>query len=170
MEAIYSSETLVDFQRTTRLYIPEDSTLDNHRCENCKIVQLLTGARSNRYYWNRFYHLFAATWLSDTGHPLWYRYVNSFQREPHFRGTEYLSSTLLKLIHASPGVQMLTDGRINANSLILCHIGICIKSTLFFPEEDGSTLIRNIDKHVGFMTDRYWNGLSSSTAPYRFSS
>jgi hypothetical protein len=28
------SETSVDFQRTTRRYIPEDSTFHNHRCEN----------------------------------------------------------------------------------------------------------------------------------------
>jgi hypothetical protein len=34
METIFSSETSVDFQRTTRSYIPEDSTLRNHRCEN----------------------------------------------------------------------------------------------------------------------------------------
>jgi hypothetical protein len=31
-----SSETSVDTQRTTRLYIPEDGTLHNHRCENLK--------------------------------------------------------------------------------------------------------------------------------------
>jgi hypothetical protein len=36
MEAICSSETSVDFQRTTQRYIPEDSTLHNHRCENLK--------------------------------------------------------------------------------------------------------------------------------------
>jgi hypothetical protein len=36
MEAICSSETSADFQRTTRCYIPEDSTLHNHRCENLK--------------------------------------------------------------------------------------------------------------------------------------
>jgi hypothetical protein len=36
MEAICSSETSVDFQRTTRRYITEDSTLHNHRCENLK--------------------------------------------------------------------------------------------------------------------------------------
>jgi hypothetical protein len=37
MEAIFSSEKSVDFQRTTRRYIPEDSTLHkNHRCENLK--------------------------------------------------------------------------------------------------------------------------------------
>jgi hypothetical protein len=36
MEAIYSSETLVDIQRTTRHYIPEVDTLHNHRCVNLK--------------------------------------------------------------------------------------------------------------------------------------
>jgi hypothetical protein len=36
MEAICSSEASVDFQRTTRCYIPEDSILYNHRCENLK--------------------------------------------------------------------------------------------------------------------------------------
>jgi hypothetical protein len=35
-EAIYSSETSLDIQRTTRRYIPEDSTLRYHRCENLK--------------------------------------------------------------------------------------------------------------------------------------
>jgi hypothetical protein len=35
-EAICSSETSVDFQRATRRYIPEDSTLHKHRCENLK--------------------------------------------------------------------------------------------------------------------------------------
>jgi hypothetical protein len=33
MEAICFTETSVDFQRTTRRYIP-DGTLHNHRCEN----------------------------------------------------------------------------------------------------------------------------------------
>jgi hypothetical protein len=36
MEAICSSETSGDFQRTTRPYIPEDSALHNHRCENLR--------------------------------------------------------------------------------------------------------------------------------------
>jgi hypothetical protein len=36
MEAIFSSETSVDTQRTTRRYIPGDGTLYNHRCENLK--------------------------------------------------------------------------------------------------------------------------------------
>jgi hypothetical protein len=36
MEAIYSSETIVDFQWTTRRYIPQDRTLHDHVCENVK--------------------------------------------------------------------------------------------------------------------------------------
>jgi hypothetical protein len=36
MEAIFSSETSVDFQWTTRRHIPEEDTLQNHRCENLK--------------------------------------------------------------------------------------------------------------------------------------
>jgi hypothetical protein len=36
LQVICSSETSVDFQRTTRSYIPEDSILHNHRCENLK--------------------------------------------------------------------------------------------------------------------------------------
>jgi hypothetical protein len=35
-EATCSSETSVNFQRTTRRYILEDRTLHNHRCENLK--------------------------------------------------------------------------------------------------------------------------------------
>jgi hypothetical protein len=40
MEAIFSFETSVDFQRTTRRYIPEDSTLHNYLCENLKSCRL----------------------------------------------------------------------------------------------------------------------------------
>jgi hypothetical protein len=36
MAAICSSETSVDFQRTTQRSIPEDSTLHNNRCETLK--------------------------------------------------------------------------------------------------------------------------------------
>jgi hypothetical protein len=36
MEAICSSETSVDFQRTTRRNIPVDRILHNNRCENLK--------------------------------------------------------------------------------------------------------------------------------------
>jgi hypothetical protein len=45
MERIFSSETSVDFQRTTRRYIPEDSTLQNHPCENLKSYTILTVVR-----------------------------------------------------------------------------------------------------------------------------
>jgi hypothetical protein len=36
MKGTCSSEKSVDFQQTTRRYIPEDRTLHNHRCENLK--------------------------------------------------------------------------------------------------------------------------------------
>jgi hypothetical protein len=36
MEAICSSETSVETQRTTQRHIPEDDTLHNHRCDNLK--------------------------------------------------------------------------------------------------------------------------------------
>jgi hypothetical protein len=42
MEAICSSETSVDTQRTTRHYIPQDGTLHNHRCENIKSYRAIT--------------------------------------------------------------------------------------------------------------------------------
>jgi hypothetical protein len=50
METIYSSETSVDFQRTTRR-IPEDSTLHNHRCENLKsyLYSLYSVHEDSRY-------------------------------------------------------------------------------------------------------------------------
>jgi hypothetical protein len=41
MEAICRSETSVDSQRTARLYIPEDGTLQNYRCENLKSYMFL---------------------------------------------------------------------------------------------------------------------------------
>jgi hypothetical protein len=40
MVVIYSSEMLVDFQWTTRRYIPEDNILHNHRCENLKSYKI----------------------------------------------------------------------------------------------------------------------------------
>jgi hypothetical protein len=42
MEAIFSSETSVDIQRTTQRYIPEDRTLHNQRCENLESYSLMT--------------------------------------------------------------------------------------------------------------------------------
>jgi hypothetical protein len=41
MEAIRSSETSGTTQRTTRRHIPEEDTLQNHRCENLKSYMLL---------------------------------------------------------------------------------------------------------------------------------
>jgi hypothetical protein len=40
MEAISSPETLVETQRNTRRHIPEDDTLQNHRCENLKSYEV----------------------------------------------------------------------------------------------------------------------------------
>jgi hypothetical protein len=40
MEAIYSSETSVDFQGDARRYVPEDSILHSHRCENIRFFIL----------------------------------------------------------------------------------------------------------------------------------
>jgi hypothetical protein len=36
MDAIYSFDTSVEFQHTTKRYVPEDSTIHDHRCENLK--------------------------------------------------------------------------------------------------------------------------------------
>jgi hypothetical protein len=43
MEATCSSETSVDFQRTTWHNVPEDRNLHNHRCENLKSYILISG-------------------------------------------------------------------------------------------------------------------------------
>jgi hypothetical protein len=51
MNAICSSETSVDSQRSTGRYIPEDGTLHNHLCENLKsynTVNMLIKGISNR--------------------------------------------------------------------------------------------------------------------------
>lgn len=42
MEATFSSDTSVDFQFTTQLYISEDRTSHNSRCENLYKVQCVT--------------------------------------------------------------------------------------------------------------------------------
>jgi hypothetical protein len=41
IEAIYSSETSIDFQQTTWRHIQEDRTLHNHRCDNLKSLDLV---------------------------------------------------------------------------------------------------------------------------------
>jgi hypothetical protein len=45
-EAICSFETSVEFQRTTWRYIPEDSTLHNHLCENPKFHKPVAASQS----------------------------------------------------------------------------------------------------------------------------
>jgi hypothetical protein len=46
-------ETSVDIQRTTLRYIPEDSTLHNHRCENLKSNNAILFANQySRKNWN----------------------------------------------------------------------------------------------------------------------
>jgi hypothetical protein len=49
MVPIWSSETSVGFQRTTWRYIPEDSTLYSHRCENLKSYDVLLFLRVSSY-------------------------------------------------------------------------------------------------------------------------
>jgi hypothetical protein len=49
MEAICSSETLVDTLRTPRRYIPGDGTVRNHRCENLKSYTIFV-------IWRRFFN------------------------------------------------------------------------------------------------------------------
>jgi hypothetical protein len=46
MEAKYSQETSVGFQRTTQCFIPENRVLRNDRCENLKYRQNLTAYES----------------------------------------------------------------------------------------------------------------------------
>jgi hypothetical protein len=41
------SETSINFQQTIRHYIPEDSTLHNHRCENLESYRLAIVTLSN---------------------------------------------------------------------------------------------------------------------------
>jgi hypothetical protein len=55
MEAICSSETSVDFQRITRRYIPEDSTLHNHRCENLKFYKIPTVTPGPPAFWRQLH-------------------------------------------------------------------------------------------------------------------
>jgi hypothetical protein len=50
MEAIRSSESSVNFQRTKWRYIPEDSTLRNHRCEKLKFYNLIFRLITETHY------------------------------------------------------------------------------------------------------------------------
>jgi hypothetical protein len=46
MEAICSSETSVEFKRTTRPYVPENITFYNHRCEILEFYKWITSTAS----------------------------------------------------------------------------------------------------------------------------
>jgi hypothetical protein len=46
MEMTCSSEMLIDFQQTTWLFIPEDTGLHNHRCENLIYYSLISKTTS----------------------------------------------------------------------------------------------------------------------------
>jgi hypothetical protein len=63
MEAMCSSETSADFQRTTRRYIPEDSTLYNHHCENLKSYTVFLHRQVTHRYVRRFGKVGAACHL-----------------------------------------------------------------------------------------------------------
>jgi hypothetical protein len=45
-----SSEMAIDFQRTTRLSIPDDRTLHNHRCENLQSYKVYVVLQSKETY------------------------------------------------------------------------------------------------------------------------
>jgi hypothetical protein len=52
MLATCSSETSVATQQTTRLHIPEDDTLSNHRCENIKSnIEEKIEQKAAKYEW-----------------------------------------------------------------------------------------------------------------------
>jgi hypothetical protein len=57
MEATYSSETLVEIQRTTRRFITEDITFHDHRSDNLKFY-MFTELLANIYIGLCSAHLF----------------------------------------------------------------------------------------------------------------
>jgi hypothetical protein len=59
MEATFSSEMLVDFQRSARHYSAEDRTLHNYRLENLKSYRAMSLGKSNL-----FQHTISITYMS----------------------------------------------------------------------------------------------------------
>jgi hypothetical protein len=59
MEATCSCEISVDFQWTTRRYIPEDSTLHNHRYENLKSYNILIIIQRFLRFFVKYFFLFS---------------------------------------------------------------------------------------------------------------
>jgi hypothetical protein len=65
MEAICSSETSVETQRTTRRHIPEDDNLQNHRCKNLKsYIVSFYGEATQRHIRHSAFHLLAR-WFAE---------------------------------------------------------------------------------------------------------
>jgi hypothetical protein len=62
MEAICSSETSVNYQRTARRYISEDRRLPNHRFENLSSYMLICSSSTCGYYWSFPLHAGYITW------------------------------------------------------------------------------------------------------------
>jgi hypothetical protein len=67
MEAVCSSETVVEFQQSTQRYIPEDSTLHNHRRDNLKSYKW---THNLKYTYERIYS------MSQVFHYSWDRMVS----------------------------------------------------------------------------------------------
>jgi hypothetical protein len=61
MEAKCSSETSVDFQGTTRRYIPEDDTLHNHRCENLRSYIFISSVRMKNVLQRKIWYRYKST-------------------------------------------------------------------------------------------------------------
>jgi hypothetical protein len=51
MDAICSSETSVDFQRTTGRYVTEDGSLRNYGCENLKSYTVIIRLGGSQVYY-----------------------------------------------------------------------------------------------------------------------
>jgi hypothetical protein len=79
MEVMSSSETSVDFQRTTWHYTKEDRTIHNHRCENLKSYKSHNNNNNNNLVW---WSVGLKMVQKDTTFLLeqitWFQHINSF--------------------------------------------------------------------------------------------
>jgi hypothetical protein len=62
-DAVQSVESLLATRVTTRIYIPEDSTLHNHRCEYLKLcIPMIYSALKQPYsFFTKFFYLLTGT-------------------------------------------------------------------------------------------------------------
>jgi hypothetical protein len=79
MEAICSSETSVETQRTTRRHIPEDDILHNHRCENLKSYITSCRFKFSRYNFVCISHFSHICCMPRLAHPLTFVYPNNIR-------------------------------------------------------------------------------------------